>query len=78
MPPGDLDAEPRPCPRCSRPIVVATFPWGKQPVHTGTWSVQCGEPTRAEQAIGLTGLPSPPSGAEMAFASNDSRSERWP
>ena len=49
------------CPRCLRPTVAVTFPWGEQLLHTGTWRERCGEPSRAEQASGRAGLPIPPS-----------------
>ena len=58
------------CPRCVRPTVLVTFAWGERRLHTGTWSVHCGEPTRAEQASGRVGLPVPPS--EQA-----TRSTQW-
>lgn len=46
-----IDSEPQPCSRCQRSIVLATFTWGRQWLHLGTWSPQCDPPmwARAEQ-----------------------------
>jgi hypothetical protein len=38
-----VDSSPQPCPQCARPTVLATYGWGRQWVHVGTWRPQCGD-----------------------------------
>lgn len=39
-----LDSTPQPCPSCQRPVLLASFSWGRQWVHLGTWRPQCDPP----------------------------------
>jgi hypothetical protein len=39
-----IDSAPQPCPHCARSTVLATYHWGRQWVHVGTWRPQCGWP----------------------------------
>ena len=43
-----IDSQTQPCPRCLRSTVLGTFTWGRQWVHTGTWTLECGPPAWAE------------------------------
>jgi hypothetical protein len=40
-----IDSAPQPCPQCQRPTVLASYTWGRQWVHVGTWRPQCGAPS---------------------------------
>ncbi len=44
-----IDSQVQPCPRCLRSTVLGTFTWGRQWVHTGTWTLECGPPSWAEE-----------------------------
>ncbi|SNR42761.1 hypothetical protein SAMN06265360_105220 [Haloechinothrix alba] len=39
-----IDSTPQPCPRCVRPTVLVSYPWGRQWLHLGTWRPQCEAP----------------------------------
>ena len=64
-----IDSPPQPCPRCSRSTVLATYHWGRQWVHVGTWRPQCGWPgwapggSSAAEAIGRAAEPATPVGS---------------
>ncbi|MBA0124370.1 hypothetical protein H0B56_02310 [Haloechinothrix sp. YIM 98757] len=42
-----IDSTPQPCPRCVRPTVLVSYPWGRQWLHLGTWRPQCDAPLPA-------------------------------
>lgn len=42
-----LDSTPQPCPSCQRPVSLASYSWGRQWVHLGTWRPQCDPPVWA-------------------------------
>lgn len=42
-----LDSTPQPCQSCQRPVLLASYSWGRQWVHLGTWRPQCDPPAWA-------------------------------
>ncbi|GGM49883.1 hypothetical protein GCM10012275_20990 [Longimycelium tulufanense] len=50
-----IDSTPQPCHRCVRPTVLATYSWGRQWVHVGSWRKECEAPLSDPRDL----LPSP-------------------